>query len=201
MTDSADLPTPGDGGVLRTASLAALGFGLAAGAAAMKIAASAARAASEIVDQAPGADAVREALGPWAERGVEERDAAIAAAQRLIGAIADAVVGSVDVDAIVNRLDLDSIVSTVDIDSIAKRLEVTDLVFHTTGGIAGDAVDFVRGRGVAVDRLVMRIADRILRREEESEPALVTREEAHEIAAAVNADAQEAAPARDNTAW
>jgi hypothetical protein len=60
---------------------------------------------------------------------------------------------------------------------------VTDLVFHTTGGIAGDAVDFVRGRGVAIDRLVVRIADRILRREEQAEPALGVHEEAREITA------------------
>jgi hypothetical protein len=175
--DAAPEPTS----VLRTASYAALGLGAAVAVVAARAARTAVEVASEMADAAPGAEALREMLEPWAERGQADAGTMSDAFLRLVGAIADEVVGAVDIDGIVNRLDLDAIVATVDIDQIAKRLEVTDLVFHTTGGIAGDAVDFVRGRGVAMDRLVVGIVDRVLRRDASvSEEVIVVERRADE---------------------
>jgi hypothetical protein len=150
MSVSADGNAAPEPGVLGTVALASLGLGLAAGAAALKVAVEAGRTVAEMADRAPGAEAVKEALQPWADRGVEGGESLFEVAQRTMGAVAGVVIDSVDLDAIMSKV------------------EVTDLVFQTTGGLAGDAVDFVRGRGVAIDRLVGGITDRILRRDSET---------------------------------
>lgn len=98
----------------------------------------------------------------------------------------DRVAARLDVDAVAGRIDLDRIAARVDVDRIAARLDIdgviarVDLVTltravleeidlgrivrETSGGMADETVDALRLRSARADRIVNRVADRLLHR-------------------------------------
>jgi hypothetical protein len=80
----------------------------------------------------------------------------------------DAIVAMVDVDAIARRVDLDAIVDRLDLVALTNRaiegVDLAEIIRESTGSVAGDMVRGVRMQGVAADRAVVSLMDRLLRR-------------------------------------
>ncbi|MFD6289731.1 hypothetical protein [Streptomyces sp. NPDC060205] len=107
-------------------------------------------------------------------------------ADAVIRAVTAAVVDRMDLDELVARVDVNRVAERVDVDRIAARLNVdavldrVDLavltksvleeidlgriVRDTGGGMADETVHGLRARSMRADRMVDRIADRLLRR-------------------------------------
>lgn len=165
----ASLVPAGERGVLRTLPTAALGLGAAAMSTGVRVVERTRSTTGTVargtgIDRIVGAARTRalRALRPWYERGLREREASRALAGTVVregmGAATEGIVGTIDVE---------TVMSKVDFDSVIEQLQVSNIVFQTTGGIAADAVDFARGRAVAVDALVNRAVGRVLRRSPE----------------------------------
>jgi hypothetical protein len=132
-------------------------------------------------------------LDGWAARGLAEQrrnqQAAAAAARALVAAIAAAVLDEVDLDGIVDRLDLDRIAERLDLDAIADRIDVDavvaridlpgitervmdevdlgQIIRESSGTMATETVDALRVQGMRADRLLSRVVDRVLQRNDE----------------------------------
>ena len=89
----------------------------------------------------------------------------------------DAIVRRIDLDAIVARIDVDAIVAKVDLDAIVRRIDLgalaqevldeidlPDIIRESSGAMASEAVQDLRVRGIAADRFVARIVDKVLGR-------------------------------------
>ncbi|MBO4253941.1 hypothetical protein [Streptomyces griseorubiginosus] len=135
-------------------------------------------------------DAVGRRVAHWSARGAAERlrarNEALSAARRLVQVLAAAVLDEIDLDAVADRLDVDRVASRLDVDRVASRIDIdavlarVDLVTYTelvleemdigrvvrdTGGsITAETLDAFREQNARADRLVQRIADRLLRR-------------------------------------
>lgn len=76
------------------------------------------------------------------------------------------VIDRVDIDAIVAEADIDSVIDRVPIVPLANyvidAIDLPQIIRDSTSGIAGDAVNTVRRQGVGADRLVSRMADRVV---------------------------------------
>ncbi|MER5450625.1 hypothetical protein ABT052_10320 [Streptomyces sp. NPDC002766] len=80
----------------------------------------------------------------------------------------DRIAARVDVDRIAARLDVDGVIARVDLVTLTRAvLEEIDLgriVRETSGGMADETVDALRLRSARADRMVNRVADRLLHR-------------------------------------
>jgi hypothetical protein len=89
----------------------------------------------------------------------------------------DAIVADVDIDAIVAMVDIDASARGVDLDAIVDRLDLValtnraiegvdlaEIIRESTGSVTGEMVRGVRMHGVAADRAVGGLVDRLLRR-------------------------------------
>ncbi|MGW1555490.1 hypothetical protein ACWCQ1_03115 [Streptomyces sp. NPDC002144] len=89
----------------------------------------------------------------------------------------DRVASRLDVDRVASRLDVDRVASRIDIDAVLARVDLvtyTELVLEemdigrvvrdTGGSITAETLDAFREQNARADRLVQRIADRLLRR-------------------------------------
>lgn len=103
-----------------------------------------------------------DALRPWYEAGLPDRQRGVEVA----GGVVKGGIGAIT-EGVVNELDLDEIIDSVDIDGIVSRLELSNIVLQSTGGIAGETLDFARGVGRSADTRVQSIVDRVLRRRQE----------------------------------
>ncbi|MFO7779172.1 MAG: RDD family protein [Nitriliruptoraceae bacterium] len=77
----------------------------------------------------------------------------------------DAVLARVDLDALVARIDLDAVLETVDIEGLTRRAGIPELVAESTGQAANSALDLTRRQLVAVDVGLLRVVQRLLRRD------------------------------------
>ena len=115
------------------------------------------------------------------------RRLASAAADRLVPAVAEALVTRLDLDAVARRLDLDALASRLDVDALVDRVDVDrvlartdvaglaryiadeidlpELLRATSGSVTGELVRGVRDQGAQADVVVARAIDRFLRRE------------------------------------
>ncbi|MEU1271101.1 hypothetical protein [Streptomyces sp. NPDC005799] len=125
--------------------------------------------------------AVGRRVAHWSARGADERlrarNEALSAARRLVQVLAAAVLDEIDLDAVADRLDVDRVASRIDIDAVLARVDLvtyTELVLEemdigrvvrdTGGSITAETLDAFREQNARADRLVQRIADRLLRR-------------------------------------
>ena len=80
----------------------------------------------------------------------------------------DAIAATVDVDAIARRIDLDAIVDRLDLVALTNRaiegVDLAEIIRESTGSVTGEMVRGVRMQGVAADRAVSGLVDRLLRR-------------------------------------
>lgn len=77
----------------------------------------------------------------------------------------DALVDRIDVDRLASRIDIDAIIEQVDVKEIVDRAGVADIVRESTGELAGSALDIFRRQLVALDEIMSRATQRILRRD------------------------------------
>jgi hypothetical protein len=168
---------------------AGVGYGLAAGRAALRAGVGLGRAgtdlAMKVLDQSAVGDAagaVADRLEPAAERGRQAREATADEVEALVGRVVDEVIQRVDIDGIirqvdvddvvrrvdvddvVSRIDIDEIISRVDVDGIVRRTEVGTLIVQSTGGVVTQILDFLRSLGVAMDGATNRTVDKVLHR-------------------------------------
>jgi hypothetical protein len=114
------------------------------------------------------------------------------------------VIDRVDIDAIVAEADIDSVIDRVPIIPLANyvidEIDLPQIIRDSTSGIAGDAMNTVRRQGIGADRLVSRMADKVVfrRRErrldapgEAESIALIKAEEASAAAAEATVTAAE----------
>jgi hypothetical protein len=81
------------------------------------------------------------------------------------------VIDRVDIDAIVAEADIDSVIDRVPIIPLANyvidEIDLPQIIRDSTSGIAGDAMNTVRRQGIGADRLVSRMADKVVFRRRE----------------------------------
>jgi len=118
----------------RAADLA-LGAGMRAGGAAIRVAGAgrdAARLGARAAAALPGAGLAARALAsvtrPLAVDGERARRRAIADAQRALERAVPAIVALIDLDAIVRRIDVNAVVAAVDVDALLQRADVNDVL-------------------------------------------------------------------------
>ncbi len=70
-----------------------------------------------------------------------------------------------DLDALVARIDLDATLETVDIEALTRRAGIPELITESTGQAANSALDLTRRQLVAVDAGLLRVLQRLLRRD------------------------------------
>ena len=80
------------------------------------------------------------------------------------------VVDRVDVNEIVERVDIRGVIDRLDLAEITQDvmddIDLPSIIRESSGAMASEAVQTVRVRGMDADRLVSKIVDRMLRREQ-----------------------------------
>src|SRR5271165_1259230 len=79
----------------------------------------------------------------------------------------DELLEQVDVDAVLDRVDINEIVARIDMERLVEHTDVGAIIARSTGGMATEALDVVRGRAVGLDRRVDRWVTRLLRRKDQ----------------------------------
>jgi uncharacterized RDD family membrane protein YckC len=77
----------------------------------------------------------------------------------------DAQVRRIDLDAVVAQVDLDTALASVDVEDLVRRAGVPELIAESTGQAANSALDLARRQLVAVDVGLIRLLQRLLRRD------------------------------------
>jgi len=70
----------------------------------------------------------------------------------------------VDLDAVLAQVDVNALMERIDVAAIAERAQIGDLVAQSTRDVAGSTIDLVRRQLVAIDLLVLRLVQRVLKR-------------------------------------
>ncbi|KQW47938.1 hypothetical protein ASC77_16160 [Nocardioides sp. Root1257] len=91
----------------------------------------------------------------------------------------DALMGRIDINALLDRVDLNALLAKVDVEALladvdlealVRRSGVPELVAESTNQLAGSALDLVRRQLVALDVVIDRIINRLLRRDLDAQP-------------------------------
>ena len=77
----------------------------------------------------------------------------------------DAQIRRIDLDAAVAQVDLDAAIAGVDVEELVRRAGIPDLIAESTGQAANSALDLARRQLVAVDIGLIRLLQRLLRRD------------------------------------
>ena len=81
------------------------------------------------------------------------------------------VIDRVDIDAIVAQADIEAVIDRVPIIPLANyvidEIDLPQIIRSSTGGVASDAMNAVRLQGIGADRLVARLADKVVLRRRE----------------------------------
>src|SRR5690606_32090671 len=109
--------------------------------------------------------------------------------QRVTGEVSSRVVSAIDPDALLDRVDVDRLLDRVDpnrlldrvdvdrllahvdLEAIIRRSGVPEIVAESTGAIGARGLDLLRRQLVALDVLIDKVTDTLLRRDFSSEPA------------------------------
>ncbi len=83
----------------------------------------------------------------------------------------DALMQRVDLDALLSRVDLNAVLTDVDVRALAARAGIDQIVAEATTGLAARVLNTARRQVLAIDTVLCRIIDRVLRRAETSAPA------------------------------
>ncbi|KAA0236286.1 MAG: hypothetical protein JJLCMIEE_00039 [Acidimicrobiales bacterium] len=93
------------------------------------------------------------------ERGVSEQ----ASAQEQTAATLGETVNE-SMDGVMDRLDFNVIIEKLNLNQVINDLDLTDVIVHSTGGLAEKSLDTARAQAVGADSMVERVVSRILRR-------------------------------------
>jgi hypothetical protein len=77
----------------------------------------------------------------------------------------------IDLDALLENLDLNAVVERLDVDALVQNTEMGGIIARSTSGVASEALDAVRSQGVGMDNFIMRMTNRVLRRDPAELPA------------------------------
>jgi len=83
----------------------------------------------------------------------------------------DALLDRVDPNRLLDRVDVDRLLAHVDLEAIIRRSGVPEIVAESTGAIGARGLDLLRRQLVALDVLIDKVTDTLLRRDFSSEPA------------------------------
>lgn len=76
----------------------------------------------------------------------------------------NAVMARVDLNPVLDRVDVNDLVSRIDMDALVEKTDLGAVIARSSGGIATEALDAVRGQTVGLDQFVDRWVQRLLRR-------------------------------------
>ncbi len=79
----------------------------------------------------------------------------------------DKMLGRVDLDPVMAKVDLNALLERVDVAALAKRAGIDTIVSDATRGVVGRLLDLVRRQLVALDLVLIGVANRIFRRPRE----------------------------------
>jgi uncharacterized RDD family membrane protein YckC len=79
----------------------------------------------------------------------------------------DQMLGRVDLDPVMAKVDLNALLDRVDVAALAKRAGIDQIVSDATRGVVGRMLDLVRRQLVALDLVLIGVANRIFRRPRE----------------------------------
>lgn len=99
------------------------------------------------------------------ERGVRERTVAQQQTAATLGETMDE-----SIDGVMDRLDFNVIIEKLNLNQVINDLDLTDVIVHSTGGLAEKSLDTARAQAVGADSMVERVVSRILRRNAERLP-------------------------------
>ena len=74
------------------------------------------------------------------------------------------VIERVDLDAVLAQVDINALMERIDVAAIAERAEIGELVSQSTRDVAGSTIDLARRQLVAIDLLVLRLVQRVLKK-------------------------------------
>lgn len=83
----------------------------------------------------------------------------------------DRLLDRVDPNRLLDRVDVDRLLAHVDLEAIIRRSGVPEIVAESTGAIGARGLDLLRRQLVALDVLIDKVTDTLLRRDFSSEPA------------------------------
>lgn len=81
-----------------------------------------------------------------------------------------ALLDQIDVNDLMSRVDVDAVLETIDIAALARSANIGELVAESTSDVAGSALDLGRRQAVALDTLLARAVNRLLRRDFDDVP-------------------------------
>ncbi|WP_326834616.1 hypothetical protein VSH64_06770 [Amycolatopsis rhabdoformis] len=70
----------------------------------------------------------------------------------------------VDLDAVLAEIDLAAVVARLDFGALVAAMDLPEVVRQSSGTVAGEAIQGVRGAGASADDTVTRVVERVLRR-------------------------------------
>lgn len=83
----------------------------------------------------------------------------------------DRLLDRVDPDRLLSRVDVEALLAQVDLEALVRRSGVPDIVAESTNQLAGRGVDLARRQLVALDVVLDRLVDGVLRRDRDEQPA------------------------------
>lgn len=76
----------------------------------------------------------------------------------------------IDVDSLMGRVDVDALMERVNIQNLVDRAGIPEIVAESTGHLTGSALDFFRRPLVGLDAIILRGANRLIRRDASTYP-------------------------------
>jgi hypothetical protein len=94
----------------------------------------------------------------------QDRNRAEAAAviPLVIQQVTENVVAQIDFVRIVEQVPIDDIVANLDMEAIVARMDLVGLLRESTASVASEAIEGLRGQGMALDTFTARVVDRML---------------------------------------
>lgn len=86
----------------------------------------------------------------------------------------NAVLARVDLKPVLDRVDVNDLVSRIDMDALVEKTDLGAVIARSSGGMAAEALDAVRGQTVGLDQFVDRWVQRLLRRRDPAPSAPAT---------------------------
>jgi hypothetical protein len=82
-----------------------------------------------------------------------------------------ALLARVDLDEILAKVDINALLQRVDIDALLERTELGSVIARSGSAVIAHVVDVGRGQGVALDGVINRFVDWLLRRDSSHRPS------------------------------
>jgi hypothetical protein len=109
---------------------------------------------------------IEDVLWQWNEVARREqarnRAEASAVVPALVQQAAENVIAQLDFERLVRRIPIEDIVAEIDVEAIVARVDLGGVIRESTVSVGAEAVEALRGQGMALDEWTARIVDRVL---------------------------------------